>query len=172
MPTVIVASDNKVKRNAINDAFKEYFSERINIKMISVLSDVPRQPFGQETVMGAKRRMKKLKKCTKKFQIKYDFLVAVEAGVINLNGYWYNIQFVLIEDSKGKESSGISQGFCIPPQYISKVKATSINRVFVDLFGERKDWLEVITHEYSNRRKCIKDATVMALAGVVNGPEW
>lgn len=173
MPIVIVVTENEVKRDAIYDAFKEYFYyEEINIEMIKVLSNVPRQPFDQETILGANQRIKNLKKEILDNKKEYDYLVAVEAGVIQLEENWYNIQFILIENKEGKQSSGFSQAFMIPAQYINTVKNTSINTVFKRLFGEERDGLYIITHGITERAKCIKDGTVMALAGLVNGERW
>ncbi len=169
MPIVIVATENVQKVKAVYKAFMEYFDEEVIMETVKVESGVPKQPVNSETIRGAEKRINNVKRKVNK---KYDYIVAVEGGIMYLGRDWYNMQFVLIEDSTGKRSSGISQAFCIPHKYVKSVINSSINQVFVKQFQQPGDGLSVITHGIIERRDCIKQGTIMALAGLLNGDIW
>lgn len=172
MINIFVATENIMKTQAVKETFKEYFDEETNVEMVSASSEVPRQPINEATIIGAQNRIKNLKSLLEERKQQYDFLVAVEGGIVQLRQNWYNIQFVLIENNHGKRSSGISQAFEIPTKYIDKAKATSINVVFANIFGKEKDGLEIITHGLTERTESIRQGVRMALAGLLNGEKW
>ena len=97
---ILIATKNPGKIEGTNNAFECYFNN-IQIKGISVNSEVGDQPLNEEILKGAKNRIRNLKKYARDNKIDYDFLVASEAGITDLLGEWYDINSVVIEDKEG-----------------------------------------------------------------------
>lgn len=74
---VAIASLNPVKYNATRLAFKRVFPhESFELTCLEVNHEMPRQPFGDDTVKGAMQRAKKAQE-----KIQGDFAVGIEAGI-------------------------------------------------------------------------------------------
>ena len=106
---ILIGTKNPGKIEGAREAFEKYF-DNVEIEGISVNSEVGDQPINKEILKGAKNRVKNLKKYAKENQIKADFYISSEAGITNLLGEWIDINAVVIEDSKGLQSIGTSQG--------------------------------------------------------------
>ena len=118
---ILMGTKNPGKIEGARQAFEKYF-DSVEIEGISVESNVGAQPVNEEILQGAKNRIKNLKKYANTNNIKADFYIASEAGITNLLGEWIDINAVIIEDSKGFQSIGTSQGFPIPDKYIEEIK--------------------------------------------------
>ncbi len=171
MTNVIIGTENPQKRDAIRDAFEIYFDE-VNVKMISVSSDVSKQPINSEITRGAENRINNMKLLVTKE--KCDFLVSVEAGIMRIGKRYYNLQYVLVENMEtGKKSTGISQMMEIPKKYVKLAARTSVNNVFRIIFGDDKeDGISRLTRGEAERGALIRNGAVMALAGQLNGCAW
>lgn len=171
MTNVIIGTENPQKRDAIRDAFEIYFHD-VNVTMISVSSDVPKQPMNSEITRGAENRINNMKPLVS--DEKCDFLVSVEAGIMRIGKRYYNLQYVLVENMKtGKKSTGISQMMEIPKRHIKLATKTSINNVFRTIFGDDKvDGISRLTRGEAERGALIRNGAVMALAGQLNGSAW
>ena len=110
---ILIGTKNPGKIQGAREAFEKYF-DNVEVQGIAVDSEVGDQPFNQEILQGAKNRVKNLKEYAIKNQIKADFYTSSEAGITNSLGEWIDINCVVIEDSKGFQSVGTSQGFPIP----------------------------------------------------------
>ena len=122
---ILMGTKNPGKIEGARQAFEKYF-DNIDIEGIAVESNVGAQPVNEEILQGAKNRIKNLKKYANNNNIKADFYIASEAGITNLLGEWIDINAVVIEDSKGFQSIGTSQGFPIPDKYIEEIKQTEL----------------------------------------------
>ena len=75
---ILVASKNKVKIEGAKEAFEEYFDD-VEVEGISVSSDVSDEPVNDEIYMGAKNRVKNLKKyaenAKQKNQVKAKYIL-------------------------------------------------------------------------------------------------
>ena len=120
-----MGTKNPGKIEGAKQAFEKYF-DNVEIEGISVDSEVGDQPFNEEILQGAKNRVKNLKKYAKENKLDIDFYVSSEAGITNSLGEWIDINCVVIEDSKGFQSIGTSQGFPIPEKYIEEIKQTEL----------------------------------------------
>lgn len=172
MINVIVGTENPQKRKAIEVAFTKYFDD-VSVKMVSVSSGVPKQPIGDsEIVRGAENRIRNLKPLFA--SNKFDYLVSVEAGIMRIGKRYYNMQYVLIENTKtGKKSTGTSQLLEVPKKYVKIAVKSSINNVFRRLFGNDKiDGVSLLTHNEVERENLICNGAIMALAGQINGEKW
>lgn len=172
MTTVVIGTENPQKREAIREAFKVYFREDVNVDMINVDSEVPKQPMNDQIMRGAENRIRNMKPLVP--WGKYDFFVSVEAGIMRIGKRYYNLQYVLVENTKtGKKSTGISQMIEIPKKYVKFATQSSINNVFRSIFGDDKvDGISILTRDEFERKALIKAGAVMALAGQMNGDLW
>ncbi len=173
---ILIGTRNPGKIQGAKEAFEKYF-DNVEIEGISVDSEVGNQPFNEEILQGAKNRVKNLKKYAKENQIEADFYISSEAGITNLLGEWLDINCVIIEDSKGFQSVGTSQGFPIPEKYIEEIKATELGKVMDKIFsgkdlGKGKGGISYLTKNAISRIDLTRNAFIMALTQHINGDIW
>ena len=173
---ILMGTKNPGKIQGAKEAFEKYF-DNVEIQGIAVESEVGDQPFNQEIVKGAKNRVKNLKKYAKENQLEPDFYISSEAGITNLLGEWIDINCVVIEDSKGFQSVGTSQGFPIPNKYIEEIKETELGKVMDKIFsgkdlGKGKGGISYLTKDEVSRIDLTRNAFIMALTKHINGDIW
>ena len=173
---ILIGTKNPGKIEGARQAFEKYF-DNIDIEGIAVESNVGAQPVNEEILQGAKNRIKNLKKYANNNNIKADFYIASEAGITNLLGEWIDINAVVIEDSKGFQSIGTSQGFPIPDKYIEEIKQTELGKVMDRLFsgkelGKGKGGISFLTKDEITRIDLTRNAFIMALTRFINEDLW
>ena len=173
---ILIGTINPGKIEGAKQAFEKYF-ENIEIEGIAVNSDVGDQPINEEIIQGAKNRVKNLKEYAKNNNIKADYFISSEAGITNLLGEWIDINAVVVEDSKGYQSVGISQGFPIQDKYIEEIKATELGKVMDKIFDGKelskgKGGISFLTKDEVTRIDLTKNAFIMALTKHINGDIW
>ena len=173
---ILMGTKNPGKIEGARQAFEKYF-DSVEIEGISVESEVGNQPFNEEILQGAKNRVKNLKKYAKENKLDIDFYVSSEAGITNSLGEWIDINCVVIEDSKGFQSIGTSQGFPIPEKYIEEIKQTELGKVMDKIFsgkdlGIGKGGISYLTKNEVSRIDLTRNAFVMALIKHINGDVW
>lgn len=173
---ILIGTKNPGKIQGAKEAFEKYFNN-VEIQGIAVDSEVGDQPFNEEILQGAKNRVKNLKKYAKENQLEVDFYISSEAGITNLLGEWIDINCVVVEDSKGFQSIGTSQGFPIPDKYIDEIKDTELGKVMDKLFngkelGKGKGGISVLTKGEVSRIDLTRNAFLMALTRHINGEIW
>ena len=173
---ILMGTKNPGKIEGARQAFEKYF-DSVEIEGISVESEVGNQPFNEEILQGAKNRIKNLKEYANTNNIKADFYIASEAGITNLLGEWIDINAVVIEDSKGFQSIGTSQGFPIPDKYIEEIKETELGKVMDRLFsgkelGKGKGGISFLTKDEITRIDLTRNAFIMALTRFINEDIW
>ena len=173
---ILMGTKNPGKIEGAKQAFEKYF-DNVEIKGISVDSEVGDQPFNEEILQGAKNRVKNLKKYAKENKLDIDFYVSSEAGITNSLGEWIDINCVVIEDSKGFQSIGTSQGFPIPDKYLDEIKQTELGKVMDKIFNVKelkkgKGGINFLTKDEVSRIDLVKNAFIMALVSHINGDTW
>ena len=173
---ILMGTKNPGKIQGAKEAFEKYF-DNVEIQGIAVNSEVGDQPFNQEILNGAKNRVKNLKKYAKENQLEPDFYISSEAGITNSLGEWIDINCVVIEDSKGFQSIGTSQGFQIPDKYIEEIKETELGKVMDKIFsgkelGKGKGGISYLTKDEVSRIDLTRNAFIMALTKHINGDIW
>lgn len=173
---ILMGTKNPGKIEGARQAFEKYF-DSVEIEGIAVESNVGAQPVNEEILQGAKNRIKNLKKYANNNNIKADFYIASEAGITNLLGEWIDINAVVIEDSKGFQSIGTSQGFPIPDKYIEEIKQTELGKVMDRLFrgkelGKGKGGISFLTKDEITRIDLTRNAFIMALTRFINEDIW
>ena len=173
---ILIGTKNPGKIQGAKEAFEKYF-DNVEIEGISVDSEVGNQPFNEEILQGAKNRVKNLKRYAKENEIEADFYISSEAGITDLLGEWIDINCVVIENSKGFQSVGTSQGFPIPEKYIEEIKQTELGKVMDKIFsgkdlGKGKGGISYLTKDAVSRIDLTKNAFIMALTQHINGKVW
>lgn len=173
---ILIGTKNPGKIEGAKQAFEKYYNN-IEIEGIPVNSDVGDQPINEEILQGAKNRVKNLKEYAKKNNMEADFYVSSEAGITNLLGEWIDINIVVVEDSKGYQSVGTSQGFPIPNKYIEEIKETELGKVMDKIFsgenlGKGKGGISFLTKDEVTRIDLTRNAFIMALTSHINKDIW
>ena len=173
---ILMGTKNPGKIEGARQAFEKYF-ENVEIEGIPVESDVSAQPVNEEIFLGAKNRVKNLKKYAKQNNLKADYYIASEAGITDLLGEWIDINAVVIEDAEGYQSVGTSQGFQIPQKYVQEIKETELGKVMDKIFekeqlGKGKGGINLLTKGEVSRIELTKGAFMMALISHINGEMW
>ncbi len=173
---ILMGTKNPGKIEGAKQAFEQYFKD-VEIEGIGVNSDVSNQPINEEIFLGAKNRIKNLRKYAKENNIDVDFYIASEAGIIDFAGDWVDINTAIIENKDGFQTIGTSQGFQIPERYMPEIKETELGKLMDKLFdgenlGKGKGGISRLTHNTVTRIELTKNAFVMALIGHINGDLW
>lgn len=173
---ILMGTKNPGKIEGAKQAFEKYF-DNVEIEGIPVSSNVGDQPVNEEILQGAKNRVRNLKEFASKNKIEADFYISSEAGITDLLGEWIDINVVVIEDSKGFQSVGTSQGFPIPDKYVNEIKQTELGKVMDKIFSEKglgkgKGGISFLTKNEVSRIDLTKDAFIMALISHINGDTW
>lgn len=134
------------------------------VRLISVESSVPLQPFNDDTAKGACERAKKA-------LLNADFGVGIEAGLIwhkELKLY-FDVQFCAIVSQDGKLTIGHGSGFVYPPKVIEKVLAgRPVGDVMSELTGIEKLGHKIgaigyLSKNLLTREQLTEQAVLMAL---------
>lgn len=173
---ILMGTKNPGKIEGAKQAFEKYF-ENVEIEGIPVSSNVGDQPINEEILRGAKNRVKNLKEYAINNNIEANYYVSSEAGITNMLGEWIDINAVVIEDSKGFQSIGTSQGFPIPNKYIDEIKETELGKVMDKIFGGKelgkgKGGISFLTKNEVSRIDLTRNAFIMALTSHINKEIW
>ena len=173
---ILMGTKNPGKIEGAKQAFEKYF-DNVEREGIPISSNVGDQPINEEILQGAKNGVKNLKEYAVSNNIQADFYISSEAGITNLLGEWIDINAVVIEDSKGFQSVGISQGFPIPNKYIDEIKETELGKVMDKIFrgkelGKGKGGISFLTKDEVSRIDLTRNAFNMALTSHINEDIW
>ena len=176
MIKILMGTKNPGKIQGAKEAFEKYFDD-VKVEGIAVSSEVSDQPLNEEISLGAKNRVKNIKKYAIENNIQADFYIASEAGITNSLGNWIDINAAIIEDSNGFQSIGISQGFQIPDKYMDEIKETELGKVMDKIFSKShlntgKGGISILTHNEISRIDLTRNAFIMALISHINGEIW
>jgi inosine/xanthosine triphosphatase len=166
MKTVIVASTNPVKINAVKHAFKKMFSKE-NFKLIgiSVPSGVPEQPIGDdETFNGAYNRAKNASK-----QIhKADYWVGLEGGIRRVDDDMEVFGWIVVK-SKMKLGKSRTATFILPQKITQLVnKGMGLGPADDVVFKiknskQKQGSVGILTGGVTDRTKYLEDGVILAL---------
>ena len=170
---VLVGSQNPVKIEAVKDAFSKYFGD-VEVIGMKVPSNVPDQPFGEDTYKGAKNRALALKKLSEEQDIDADFFVGVEGGVIKLYGTWLQFGGMCIIDKKGRTSFGASPHYPLPDCVVEQLmKGIELGTVMDNLSKEHNtkqkgESIAYFTKNVMARKEFYMHGLVVALVPFLN----
>lgn len=174
---VLIGTKNKGKIEGAKKALEYYFKD-IEIQGIPVDSNVGEQPVNDEIYIGAKNRVKNLKKYAKKNNINADLFLGIESGINNSLGRWMITNIAVIEDDENFESYGTSPSFPVPDRLVDDVIKTDLSQVMDKVLGEdkerhnKKGGIQLLTHDKVTRIDLTELAFTMALTKYINGNKW
>ena len=126
---IAVGSVNPVKVEAVRSVMERIFGQ-VRIFPYDVSSDVPEQPFGEQTPEGAKNRAKAAING-------HTLSVGIEAGVFEMFGTLYDYQYCAILDKEGRFTIGTGSGFRYPDAVVGLVrKGMSVGQAMKEVYGE------------------------------------
>lgn len=174
---VLIATKNQGKIEGAKRALSNYF-KNFEIDSISTDSEVGRQPVNGDILLGAKNRIKNLKKYAKENKIKADLYLSVESGIENTLGRWMITNFAVIEDDNGFESYGTSPSFPVPEKYVRDIIDSDLSQVMNKVFWEDNQrhnqggGIQLLTHNVISRIDMTEMSFVMALTKYINENVW
>lgn len=170
---VLVGSENPVKIEAVREAFSKFF-DGVEVVGIKINPRVPDQPINDETFEGAKNRALELKRINEKKNLKADFFVGIEGGIIKLHSRWFAFGVMCVIDKKGRVGYGTSPFFELPESVIEKLlKRIELGDVMDEIRGEhntkQKDGaVGFFTHGRMKRKDFYVHGLVLALIPFIN----
>ena len=174
---VLIATKNQGKIEGAKRALLNYYND-IEIKGIPVDSNVGEQPVDDEIYIGAKNRVKNLKKYAKENNINADLYLSIESGINKLLGRWMITNIAVIEDNKEFESYGTSPSFPVPERLVQDIINTDLSQVMNNIFEKDEErhnkggGIQLLTHDKISRIDLTEMAFIMALTKYINGDSW
>lgn len=174
---VLIATKNQGKIEGAKRALLRYFND-IDIQGIPVSSNVSEQPVNDDIYIGAKNRVKNLKKYCRENNINADLYLSIESGISDSLGRWMITNVAIIEDEKDFESYGTSPSFPVPDKLVKKIIDTDLSSVINSIFGtdeERRNkggGIQLLTHNEISRIDLTEIAFIMALTKYINDEKW
>ena len=111
---IAVGSLNPVKIEAVRSVMERIYGQ-VRIFAYDAPSEVPEQPFGEQTPQGAKNRAKNAIHG-------HTLSVGIEAGVFEMLDSLYDIQYCAVLDRDGRYTVGTGSGFRYPDRVIELVR--------------------------------------------------
>ncbi|MCX7798204.1 MAG: inosine/xanthosine triphosphatase [Melioribacter sp.] len=134
---VLVGSKNPVKVDSVKEAFSNYF-EDIEVIGIEVSSNVSHQPINEETFFGAQNRTYQLKHINQRENIKADFFVGIEGGIVKQFDRWFAFGCMCIMDREGRVSFGTSSHFELPDFIVNRLlSGVELGDIIDELTGQK-----------------------------------
>lgn len=174
---VLIGTRNQGKIEGAKRALLKYF-DNIEIQGVPVESNVNEQPVNDEIYIGAKNRVKNLKKYAQENNIKADLYLSIESGINNLLGRWMITNIAIIEDNDNFESYGSSPSFPVPERLVQDIINTDLSQVMNEIFekdDERHNnggGIQLLSHDKVSRIDLTEIAFVMALTKYINEDKW
>ncbi len=166
---VIIASANPVKKDAVEKAFNEYFSD-VEVQGITVDSGVSEQPgTDSETLTGARNRVKEARK--KIYDA--DYWVAIEGGVQAGEKDILAFAWIVIY-AAGKSGEARSASFVLPEKVAHLVAGglelgAANDLIFNETNSKQKSGaVGLLTHAKVTRTELYRQAVILALIPFVN----
>jgi len=118
-----IGSSNKAKVKPVVSFLRTLFSNiDLEIEAVKVNSEVPEQPFNDETYLGAYNRAKKALE-----EVNGDYGVGIESGIFEHNignkKRYLVYQVACVYDKYGNASFGISKGFELSDWMLERIKS-------------------------------------------------
>ena len=166
-----VGSSNPVKVKAVENVLRKFFPN-MEVIAVSVDTQVPEQPFGDDTYKGAVNRAVAALKHTSNAYAG----IGIEAGLIlNKNtGKYMDVQYCVIFTSKGEIFTGMGPGFHYPEIALKKIiEGSTVGEVMSKLSGEdnigyKTGAIGYLTKGMFDRTKLTETAVMMAILPLVN----
>ena len=164
---VCIGSLNKSKINGVYNAFRKFFNE-LEIKAYEVSSGVSAQPLDlKDVVRGAYNRAENV--LEKDLECSYG--VGVEAGIFNIDSYYFDVQATCIMDKEKFYSYGFSPAYPVPERF-ARLLLNGIDNELEDIvnqrfnrenIGDEEGFIGILTDKVVTREELTLYSTIMAL---------
>lgn len=163
---IAVGTENDVKLFAVENVFNKLYPD-VELTKVPVSTGVRAQPWGAETISGAKNRAKSALE-----QIPgAHFGVGVEAGLFEneSTGKCFDIQYCVIQDRGGRVTVGHGSGFYYPDSVLAGVKTgRTVGEVMSELagifeIGKKQGAIGFLSNGLLTRKALTEQAVLMAL---------
>jgi inosine/xanthosine triphosphatase len=163
---VAVGTDNEVKLRAVENVFGKIY-DKLKILKVLAVSGVQDQPWGEETVMGAKNRATGAIEQTPEAH----FGVGIEAGLIEnkTTEKFFDVQFCAIQDRGGRVTMGHGSGFYYPQEVFAGVKAGgTVGTIMSEItgipdIGRKQGAIGFLSRGLLSREALTEQAVLMAM---------
>lgn len=173
---VLIATKNPGKVEGAKRALNHYFKD-IEIVGVKAESNVSEQPVGIETYQGALNRVDNLIKFAKENNMKADFYMAIESGIVSELGFWSIANIAVVKNAKGQMGVGSSASFPVPKKYVDRIIKETLGNVMDDIFNETDlrsstGGIGILTKDVISRIDINTHAFIMALTPFINKKTW
>lgn len=159
--SVAVGSLNPVKVEAVRSILEKIYTN-VRLTPISVDSGVPEQPWGMETLQGARNRaIAAILDC--------DISVGIEAGVFERYDGLYDIQHCAILDKHGRMTYGAGSAFRYPDKVAEMVRnGLSVGDAMMSVFriknqGDADGAIGILTQGLLDRKTLTEQSVIAAM---------
>jgi inosine/xanthosine triphosphatase len=167
---IAIATTSELKVRALKNALIKFNIEH-EVIPIKTDSKVSSQPFGyEETTLGAKNRVDFVVETENP-----DIAVAVESGLIEIGGSYFDIACVYIRTKDGEDSVSYSSGYFVPKWIIEEIKENKTELGFITkrLSGNTdKDPLKYFSDGQMKREDVLSQAIEIALIKIINKDKY
>ena len=153
---VHIGSNNDIKIKATKDVIDRFFDAEF---VSSSKYDKEEQSFNEDIIKIA----------TKKAIVPdgFDYGIGIESGIVTTGKRPFSVEYAVIKDKEGYESTGHGPGFPIPESWIDgfKKNVTLGNKMKV-IFGENDEDMGAVgllTEGKTSRKECIETALLTAM---------
>lgn len=167
---IVIGTKSELKIRALKNALEKF---KFDTEVISIKTEsgVSSQPFGyEETIKGAKNRVISV------FEKENpDIAVAVENGLISIEGGHFDIACVYIKTREGDESFAYSSGYFVPGWMIQEIKENKTELGFITqrLSGDSdKDPLKYFSSGKMKREELLSQAIEIALIKIIHKDKY
>jgi len=170
---VLVGSQNRVKLEAVQEAFSKYFGE-VEVVGVKVDGIVSSQPLASETLEGARNRALEVRRINDEQSLHAKFFVGVEGGMLKLFSRCFALSVMCIMDDTGRMGYGTSPMFELPDSIAQQLlDGSELGDVMDNLTGEQdmKDnqgAAGYFTKGIMDRKRICIDGLVAALVPFLN----
>ncbi len=170
---VLVGSENPVKIEAAREVFSKYFG-RVKVTGSGVSSKVSAQPIGEEAFEGAKNRALELKKLNEEKNLRADFFVGIEGGIIKLYSRWFALGVGCVIDNQGRIGYGVSPYFELPESIVEQLLSDSeLGEVMEQISGrdnirQKEGAIGILSKGIMDRKDLYIHCLIVALVPFLN----
>lgn len=161
VPDIAVGSLNPVKVEAVRNVMERIYGD-VRITAVDVQGDVPQQPFGNETRLGAENRARNALGS-------HGMSVGIEAGVFEFPDGLYDIQHCAVVSRDGRVTYGQGSGFRYPDDIASLVRSgKTVEEAVRELYGgdgvgKRQGAVGMLSHGLLDRLGLTEQAVTTAM---------
>ena len=130
---ILLASTSKHKLSAVRTVVSKLFTGDINVESYASSSAVGEQPVGwEEMIEGAVNRLNSLRVKARKKKTDYDYLIAIENGIVSLEvkgqDRWFDVGIILVENRRGRLGAGFTSSVEMPTELVRKAEKLGFAR--------------------------------------------